>query len=95
MSQTATDETSLDGKSRERRARRPRPLPGMARKVAELAAEIEQIARLEHERDTKDHGRVRALLNTATGGGAEKLLRDSVVLNDEDKEFLREHGWRA
>jgi len=76
------------------RARRTRPLPGLARKISELALELEQTARLESERDRKDDGRVRAILNAASGGAIERMLR-SMNLSEADREFLREKGWRV
>jgi hypothetical protein len=76
------------------RARRARPLPGMARKLRELAAEIEETARLEAERDRKDDGKVRGILNAASGGAIERMLR-SMNLSEPDRDFLREKGWRV
>jgi hypothetical protein len=76
------------------RARRTRPLPGMARKISELAAQIEETARLETERDRKDDGKVRAILNAASGGAIERMLR-SMNLSESDRDFLREKGWRV
>jgi len=66
----------------------------MARKLSELAAQIEQTVRLETERDRKDDGRVRAILNTATGGAIERMIR-SMRLDERDREFLRDKGWRV
>jgi hypothetical protein len=80
--------------AKQARTRRARPLPGMARKLRELAAEIEETARLETERDRKDDGRVRAILNAASGGAIEVMLR-SMNLSDPDREFLRDKGWRV
>jgi len=83
-----------DHEAKPERARRSRPLPGMARKLSELAAQIEETARLEAERDRKDDGRVRGILNAASGGGIERMLR-SMNLSEPDREFLREKGWRV
>jgi hypothetical protein len=80
--------------AKQARTRRARPLPGMARKLRELAAEIEETARLETERDRKDDGRVRAILNATSGGAIEVMLR-SMNLSDPDREFLRDKGWRV
>jgi hypothetical protein len=76
------------------RTRRTWPLPGLASKISELAAVLAETARLEHERNRKDDGRVRAILATATGGAIERLLR-SMNLSETDREFLREKGWRV
>ena len=80
--------------AKEGRARRTRPLPGLARKISELALELEQTSRLETERDRKDDGRVRAILNAASGGAIERMLR-SMNLSEPDREFLRDKGWRV
>jgi hypothetical protein len=76
------------------RARRARQLPGLARKISELALELEQTARLESERDRKDEQRIRGILNAATGGAIERLVK-SMQLTETDRDFLREHGWRV
>lgn len=97
MATSAIPEIAKPGKVKEAkqaRTRRARPLPGMARKLRELAAEIEETARLETERDRKDDGRVRAILNAASGGAIEVMLR-SMNLSDPDREFLRDKGWRV
>jgi hypothetical protein len=79
--------------TKQARARRTRPLPSMARKISELALELEQIARLENERDRKDDGRVRSILLAASGNAIEAMLRN-MNLSQTDKEFLIQHGWR-
>jgi len=75
------------------RARRARPLPGLARKISELALELEQTARLEAERDRKDDLRERAILSAVSGGAIERILR-TANLSAPDREFLRERSWR-
>lgn len=85
---------SEEKEAKQGRTRRTRPLPGMARKLSELAAQLEETARLEAERDRKDDGRVRAILNAASGGGIERMLR-SMNLSEPEREFLREKGWRV
>jgi hypothetical protein len=94
MAIPATSHANPDEKETNQRSRRMRPLPGLARKISELALELEQMSRLETERDRKDDGRVRAILNAASGGGIERMLR-SMNLSEPDKEFLREKGWRV
>lgn len=88
--------TKLDEEkeTKQSRARRARPVPGLARKISELALELEQTARLEAERDRKDDGRVRAILNAVSGGAIERMLR-SMNLSEPDREFLRERSWRV
>lgn len=76
------------------RVRRASPVPGMARKVSEMAAQMAETVRLEAERDRRDDGRVRAILNTATGGAIERMIR-SMPLDERDRDFLREKGWRV
>jgi len=76
------------------RMRRASPVPGMARKLSELAAQIEQTVRLEAERDRKDDGRVRAILNTATGGAIERMIR-SMRLDERDRDYLRSKVWHV
>jgi hypothetical protein len=80
--------------TKQTRARRARPLPGLARKISEMALELEQTARLETERDRRDNSRLRGILNGASGGGIEKILR-SMNLSGPDREFLRDKGWRV
>lgn len=62
-------------------------------KLIKKAAEIGEAARLAAAREEDDHARVRAGLNTITGGAVERLVR---VSSDEDiKAFLRDKGWRV
>jgi hypothetical protein len=62
-------------------------------KLARKAAEVVEAARLAESREQDDHAKVRAGLNTITGGAVERLVR---VNNDEDiKAFLRDKGWRV
>ena len=68
-------------------------LPAVARRISELAIELEQKARLETERQKKDDGRIRAILYTCSGGGIERMLR-KMNLSQSDKTFLQERGWR-
>jgi hypothetical protein len=88
---TKTDEEKEPKRGRTRRAR---PVPGLARRISELALELEQTARLETERDRNDDSRLRGILNVASGGGIERILR-SMTLSEPDREFLREKGWRV
>jgi hypothetical protein len=84
-----------EGKAIEKgRTRRADPLPAMARKLSELAAQMEEAARLEAAQEHKDDERVRAILNTITSGLAEKLVKSSPLLSDDDRAFMRQRGWR-
>jgi hypothetical protein len=79
--------------TKQARPRRSRPLPGKARKIAELAAEMAQDALRDDAQNLADHERVRALCNTAfTGLGCSfsRILKVSAVLTDDDKKFLEE-----
>jgi hypothetical protein len=75
------------------KSRRTRLQLAKARKVGEMALDLVQTIQLETERDRKDDGRERAILNAATGGAIERLVR-SMSLSEADKTFLRERGWR-
>src|SRR5215813_12218658 len=62
-------------------------------RLASKAAEVVEAARLAETREQDDHVKVRAGLNTITGGAVERLVR---VSSDEDiKAFLRDKGWRV
>ena len=70
-------------------------IPAMARRASQLLNQIEQTSRSDLEQVAKDHERVRVLASTATGGGIEKLMRVSPALTEEDRQFLRDLGWRV
>jgi len=67
---------------------------GVTKKMGELMVVLQETLRLESERQRRDDGRVRAILNAATGGAIERLVR-SMSLSEADKTFLRERGWRV
>jgi hypothetical protein len=67
-----------------------------AEKLAQVAARIEQEIRLEQGTTERDDQRLRLILSAATGGGLEKMLRHSPVLEQGDnRELLRLKGWRV
>jgi len=80
MSETGTAVAKKQGK--------PRGMQGLARRIAQDAKLLEQAAQREDARRAAEHERVRALASMATGGGFFRLLRDSPVLSEEDKDFL-------
>ena len=90
---TAGNEVAGGNELKDRRARRTRPLPGMARKISQEVARLEETVRLEETRSAEDHERVRAICNTAFGGSFSRILKSSPVLTDSDREFLREMGY--
>ena len=62
-------------------------------KLVKKVAEVVEAARLAEAREQDDHAKVRAGLNTITGGAVERLVR---VSNHEDiKAFLRDKNWRV
>lgn len=67
-----------------------RGLPGMARKVSQDAKLLEQAAQRADAKRAAEHERVRAIGNTATGGAFTRLLKDSPVLTEDDKKFLKD-----
>jgi hypothetical protein len=81
---------ALERDPKQLRARRSRPLPGLARRLSELSAELHQAAIREEARNLADHERVRGICNTAFGGSFTKILKSSPVLSDDDREFLKE-----
>jgi hypothetical protein len=67
-----------------------------AGKLGKVAAQIEQAFRLEQGDVDRDDIRVRAIINAATGGGLEKILRLAPVLDERDnREFMRSKGWKV
>jgi hypothetical protein len=62
----------------------------MARKVAELAAQTVQTALKEEERNASDHARVLALCNLVFSGAFSTMLRNSTLLTESDRAFLKE-----
>lgn len=83
-------ESAVENWQKQPRARRSRPLPAMARRIAELSAELQQTALREEARNIADHERIRAMCNTVFGGSFTRILKSSPVLTDDDREFLRE-----
>jgi hypothetical protein len=62
-------------------------------RLTRKAEEVVNAARLAEAREHDDHVKVRAGLNTITGGAVERLVR---ISKEKDiKDFLREHGWRV
>jgi hypothetical protein len=83
-----TTETAVEKDPKQTRARRSRPLPGMARKIADFAAQMVQAALRDEAQNLGDHERVRAICNSAFGGSFAKILKSSPGLTDDDREFL-------
>ena len=75
------------------RTRRVGPLPGVNRKLAELAAEAVQIAIKEDHRHASEHTRIKALCEMVLAGNFSRMLKHSTLLSPEDKEFLRGLGY--
>lgn len=94
----AMEAVDLGGKTVEKELKQYRmrraKLAGLARKLAEQAQELETLATESDERDRSDEGRVRSILNAITGGAIEHMLR-GMNLEDADRNFLREKGWRV
>jgi hypothetical protein len=79
------------------KASRPRltkSLAATADKVTDLAVELKKSALALDERDRNDEGRVRQILNAVTGGAIEHMLR-GMNLDESDRNFLREKGWKV
>ena len=64
-------------------------------KLARKGAEAVEAVRLAEAQERDDFARIRAILNTASGGGAERFLRASSQITETDREFMREKGWRV
>ena len=75
------------------RTRLTKSLTAAARKISELALEIGKDAQALDERDRNDEGRVRSILNSVTGSAIEHMLR-GMNLDEEDRNFMREKGWK-
>lgn len=62
-------------------------------KLTRKAAEVANAAIVAEAREREENAKIRAGLNTITGGAVERLVR---VSTDEDiKAFLRDKGWRV
>jgi hypothetical protein len=67
-----------------------------AERLCKVATQIEQAIRQEQADVDQDDERVRAIINAATGGGLEKMLRHSRILDEGDtREFLRSKKWKV
>jgi hypothetical protein len=75
------------------RGRRARPLPGLTRKLSELAAETVETAIREEACNAAEHERVRKLCMIASSGTFSMMLKNSTLLTEADKEFLRDLGY--
>jgi hypothetical protein len=73
--------------------RRPKPLPGLARKLGELATQVVETALKEEARNGGDHTRVRALFDVVLSGAVTTLLKNSTLLTEDDRAFLRDLGY--
>jgi hypothetical protein len=73
--------------------RRRGKLPGMARKASQTLKQLEEMAVQEEEQNLADHERVSVLANRATGGSFSAILKNSPLLNGEEKAFLKELGY--
>jgi len=71
------------------RSRNAPPVPGSARKIGELAAQIEQGWRTESARTDGEFKRLWGIMQAATGGTLYSLLMNSATLNDGDKQFVK------
>jgi len=81
------DERGTIGKEKQEKLR---GLPGMARKISQEAKLLEQAAQRTEAKRVAEHERVRAIANTAFGGGFTRLLKESTILTPEEKDFLKE-----
>ena len=67
-----------------------------AEKLGKMAAAVEEAIRQDQGTTDQDDQRVRSIINAATGGGVERMLRHSPVLEqDDNREFLRRKSWRV
>jgi hypothetical protein len=67
-----------------------------AERLCKVAAQIEQTIRQEQADVDQDDERVRAIINAATGGGLEKILRHAPILDERDnRDFLRSKKWKV
>jgi len=104
LEQTVVETKSKRGQKREHnvspeagnqstRSRRTKPLPGLTRKLAELAGQAVETALKEEARNAEEHARVRALFNVVLSGAVTTLLKNSSLLTEDDRTFLRELGY--
>jgi hypothetical protein len=83
-------ETAVQREAKLTRPKRGQSIPGMARKVAELATQTVQAALKEEARNTSDHARLLALYSVVFNGAFSTMLRNSTLLTAEDRAFLKE-----
>ena len=75
-------------KSADGRKKGPGGLTGDARKLSQGAAALEQRIRLVEERNRRAYERIWIILRLASGGMIFPVLRDSRLINDEDRKWL-------
>lgn len=75
--------------SKQGRSRNAVPVPGSARRIGELAAQIEQGWRAESARTDGEFKRLWGIMQAATGGMLYTLLMNSATLDDADKQFVK------
>jgi hypothetical protein len=85
---TELHEATIEMEQKQTRARRTRPLPAMARKLAQSAKLLAETALREEERNLADHERLVKLFRLAFRG-IEKTMEGHPSFTDEDKEVLR------
>ncbi len=87
----------IDDNAIEKEPKQPRPrrgsLPGVVRKVAEGAAEAVQLAIKEEHRHAAEHTRIKVLCELVLAGNFSRMLKNSTLLTEADKEFLRGLGY--
>jgi hypothetical protein len=95
MSLNAADanETAVGKEEKTERMRPGRPLRGLARRLVLDANLIQEVAIREEQANLDAHERVRTICNAVFGGSFTKILKTSPVLDDDDRSFLKEHGY--
>jgi len=97
---TATEKTvrrkapNARGENEETKSPRTRrTLPGLTRKLSEMAAHAVEVAIREEEKNAHDHKRVKCICQIVFNGAFSTMLRNSTLLSAEDKEFLKDFNY--
>jgi hypothetical protein len=72
---------------------RPSNLPRMVRKASHILRELEEEAVRKEEETAADHEEVNRLANKAMGGSFSAILKNSPLLTDENRAFLKQLGY--
>jgi hypothetical protein len=85
-------EIAIEKEPKQTRVRPGGPLQGVNRKIAALAAEAVQLAIKEEHRRVSNNTRIKVLCELVLAGNFSRMLKNSTLLTEADKDFLRGQG---